>query len=131
MTKRHKRNLNYAGLLALLLLLIIGFVSPIYYSNIMGEKISTSTDTWFNVILDIFGSESLTYTNFNNVFYLMFLSFCIILILYFLSGVSLLKYKWAKYASILTFVYFFLGVLSIAIFNRENAQKLFGFDHSN
>ena len=129
--KKNKINLNYAGLFAFSMLLIIGFISPIYYYTFLSKDALTSTATWFDIVLDIFSSKNLTYVDFNNIFYLMFFCFFITLILYFLSGFFIIEERWAKYASIMTFVYFILGMLYVALFNRNNTPKLFGFELSH
>src|SRR3989339_123205 len=93
--KKNKINLNYAGLFAFSMLLIIGFISPIYYYTFLSKDALTSTATWFDVVLDIFSSKNLTYVDFNNIFYLIF------------------------------------GMLYVALFNRNNTPKLFGFELSH
>src|SRR3989339_298046 len=80
--KKNKINLNYAGLFAFSILLIIGFISPIYYYTFLSKDALTSTATWFDIVLDIFSSKNLTYVDFNNIFYLMFFCFFITLILF-------------------------------------------------
>src|SRR3989339_789477 len=105
--KKNKINLNYAGLFAFSMLLIIGFISPIYYYTFLSKDALTSTATWFDVVLDIFSSKNLTYVDFNNIFYLMFFCF------------------------FMTFVYFIFGMLYVALFNRNNTPKLFGFELSH
>ena len=118
---------NPAAVFAALLILLSGFVFQLFYVDFFGESIPDKRLTLVNYAVDYLTNLA----GLDNVIDIVGLSlivvYLIIFVFYLLNGFGLIYNRYSRYASILTFVYLILGLISYSFLNQKYATSLFGF----
>jgi len=123
MNKKRKINKNHAGLLCFVLLVTIAFVFPLFDLSLIGQNISQDKTTIVNLLLDFFNSETLK-ENYGKTTMIMVGLFCLAAILFLINGLGFVYNRYSRYASYLTFAYFFLGLFTMSLMNRSGDYTL-------
>jgi hypothetical protein len=123
--QRGKLNKNPAALIAAILIAISGFIFPLFNSQMFGENLPNKKGIMFNFIIDLFTGKLSISTAYEIAIIGMILVYLIILILYLLNGFGVIYNRYSRYASILSVVYLFLGLISVVLINRETLVEFF------
>lgn len=127
--KKLKR--NPSALIAFLLLILSAFLFPLFGTSLFGESFSNKSTVIVNLIKDTFTSQINLSSNFGILQLLLVIVFVFIALFYFLNGVGAIYNRYSRYASILTFVYLVIGLITYNALNNEYATSIFGFEISS
>lgn len=122
-TKIKESKVNLGILLAFFLAIIVGLGFALFSFKVIG--ITSQGGTIFNYIGDFFSGD-LNFKGAGIWIYLMILSYIFIILMYFLSGIGSLEDKFANYASIISFLYFVLGLLAVNSINNQTSVNILG-----
>lgn len=127
MSKRHKKNLrkNPAALLASLILVISAFLFQLTSLNFLGTNLGDKGVVMFNVIQSMI-KNGLGSTEQSILASALAILFIIVFLLYTLNGLGLIRNRYSRYASYLTFAYLIIGLYVINRLNRELSVPIFG-----
>lgn len=131
MKKGKKLKRNPSALIAFLLLILSAFLFPLFGTSLFGESFSNKSTVIVNLIKDTFTSQINLSSNFGILQLLLVIVFVFIILFYFLNGIGVIYNRYSRYASILTFVYLVIGLITYNALNNEYATSLFGFEISS
>jgi hypothetical protein len=117
---------NFSALLALALILLSGFLLPLFSYRLFGESFSDKGNVMINVIVDTI-SGNISFNDSVEVFVgIMAAVYVIICILYLLNGLGIIYDRYSRYASFLTIAYLFAGLFAVNSIHRAASLPLFG-----
>ncbi|MDO8528625.1 MAG: hypothetical protein Q7S06_01900 [Nanoarchaeota archaeon] len=124
--RRNRLRKNPAALFAIALVLISGFLFPLFSFSIFGEDFSDKSGVVVNLVIDLFSKKySFTETS-EFVILFMVLSYLVIATLYLLNGLGIIYNRYSRYASFLSFAYLLLGLIAVVLLNRQMTIPFFG-----
>lgn len=120
--KLHK---NPAGLLASLILVLSAFLFQLTSLNFLGTNLGDKSVVMFNVIQSMI-TKGIGSTEESILASILAILFIIIFLLYTLNGLGIIRNRYSRYASYLTFVYLIIGLYVINRLNKELSVPIFG-----
>lgn len=126
------KKVNVAAIVAFLMVLISGFVFPIFRFNFFGRvQVISERTTIFNLIGEIiFGNHSFD-LYYSIVIFLLVFVYIAILLMYFFNGIKWVPNIYSTHASYLSFVFMFIGLIGVFLLNSFNAIIILGFNISS
>lgn len=125
-SKSRRSKKNATALIAAALLLTSALIFPLSSEKIIGVNIEEPSNVLINYIERLF-TQSVTFDSLSSkISLIMSIAFILSFLLYLLNGLGLIYNKYSRYASLLTIVYFFLGLYLIVLINREFSLPFFG-----
>jgi hypothetical protein len=113
---------NPSALIASVLILISGFLFPLFNTSLFGETIANKKNTIVNLILNIPNS---TINSLESILFLILLIlFLAIFFLYLLNGMGIMFNRYSRYASYISFAYLIVGLSLYSILNSNNVSLL-------
>lgn len=123
---RGKLNKNSAALFAAILIVLSGFLFSLFNFQIFGQNLPDKKGIMFNFIIDLFTGKLSFSTGYEIAIIGMILVYLVILIFYLLNGFGVIYNRYSRYASILSIIYLFLGLIAVVLINRESSVDFFG-----
>ena len=126
--KRNRKRLrkNPAAIFAFIIIIISGFLFPLFGFSIFGEGFSDKSGVIVNLIIDLFSGKLSFQKGYEIAIILMIFVYILIVLFYLLNGLGVIYNRYSRYASILSIPYLFLGLFVVVLMNREISIPFFG-----
>lgn len=117
---------NVSALLSFVLVILSGFLFSLFSLEIFGQSLPDKKGVMFNLIIDLFSGKYNLTKGYEIVVLIMIIIYILIALFYLLNGLGIIYNRYSRYASILSIIFLFLGLIATLLMNREQSISLFG-----
>ncbi|MEM2955052.1 MAG: hypothetical protein QW625_03845 [Candidatus Nanoarchaeia archaeon] len=113
------------------MIILIGFTSPLFATKIFDESLGQRETIMSNLIINLFSGKISLSTSYEILLTSMIILYILTALLFLLNGLGKIYNRYSVYASFLTFVYLFLGLITVSIINNQTSLSLFGISFTS